>query len=77
MVETFTDPARHSGTCYAAANFTALGLTLGYRRSAGRYVHHGQPKLVWLRPLHRRAVAVLAAPFDYPWIALDPIGRQR
>lgn len=72
MVETFTDPARHSGTCYAAANFTAVGLTLGYRRSAGRYVHHGQPKLVWLRPLHQRAAAVLAAPFDHPWTVADP-----
>jgi len=35
-VETFTDPARHTGACYAAANFVLLGETLGYARSAGR-----------------------------------------
>ena len=35
-VETFTDPARHTGACYAAANFALLGETLGYARSAGR-----------------------------------------
>jgi hypothetical protein len=34
--ETFTDPARHTGACYAAANFVLLGETLGYARSAGR-----------------------------------------
>ena len=35
-VETFTDPARHTGAGYAAANFVLLGETLGYARSAGR-----------------------------------------
>lgn len=35
-VETFTGPARHTGACYAAANFRPLGLTGGYARSAGR-----------------------------------------
>jgi hypothetical protein len=42
-VETFTDPARHTGACYAAANFQPLGSTLGYSRSAGAYHHHGHP----------------------------------
>ncbi len=31
-VETFTDPERHRGTCYAAANFKRLGETQGYGR---------------------------------------------
>lgn len=65
-VETFTDPARHAGACYAAANFAQLGDTLGFARSAGRYRHHGNPKRVWLRPLHRRAAQILSAPFDHP-----------
>jgi hypothetical protein len=65
-VETFTDPARHRGSCYAAAGFVALGQTLGWRRSAGAYVHHGDPKLAWARPLRRDALAVLSAPFDHP-----------
>lgn len=34
LVETFTDPARHLGTCYKAANFTQLGRTSGYGRKA-------------------------------------------
>ena len=29
FVETFVDPARHRGTCYLAANWTALGRTTG------------------------------------------------
>lgn len=65
-VETFTDPSRHAGTCYAASNFTVLGPTLGYRRSAGRYVHHGQPKLLWWHPLRRDVSQVLCASFDHP-----------
>jgi Domain of unknown function (DUF4338)/DDE_Tnp_1-associated len=65
-VETFTDPARHAGACYAAANFAPVGDTLGYGRSAGRYHHHGEVKRVWLRLLRRRAAAILSAPFDHP-----------
>ncbi len=66
VVETFTDPARHQGSCYAAAGFSALGQTLGYRRSAGAYIHHGRPKLAWARALRRDAVKVLSGAFDHP-----------
>jgi hypothetical protein len=65
-VETFTDPARHSGACYAASNFIPIGHTLGYARSGGSYQHHGNPKRVWLRPLVRGAAALLSAPFTHP-----------
>jgi len=68
-VETFTDPARHTGACYAAANFTPLGYTLGFSRSAGRYRHHGAPKLAWCRLLRPDAAVILAAPFDHPVLA--------
>lgn len=71
-VETFTDPARHSGACYAAANFTPLGATLGFARSGGRYRHHGAPKLAWCRLLRPDAAAILAAPFDHPAFASSP-----
>ncbi|MGH8897652.1 MAG: ISAs1 family transposase [Egibacteraceae bacterium] len=74
VVETFTDPARHQGSCYAAAGFTALGMTLGYRRNAGAYIHHGNPKLVWARPLRRGALVILAALFDHP--ILSPHQRR-
>src|SRR6266496_4629115 len=61
-VETFTDPSRHAGTCYAAAGFVRVGASEGYgrRRGAEHYTFHGQPKTYWLRPLHRHALAVLA-----------------
>ncbi len=52
-VESFTDPAAHAGTVYAACGFTAAGTTTGYGRSRGRdhYVRHGRPKACWLREL--------------------------
>ena len=78
--ETFTDPARHPGTTYAAAGFTDLGLTAGYSRARGAsdYVFHGAPKRYWLRGLRGIGVAdlpgVLAGPFDSPLIT-TPGGR--
>jgi Domain of unknown function (DUF4338)/DDE_Tnp_1-associated len=65
-VETFTDPVRHTGACYAAANFTQVGSTLGYSRSAGAYHHHGNPKRVWMYPLHWDVRAILSAAFPHP-----------
>jgi Domain of unknown function (DUF4338)/DDE_Tnp_1-associated len=65
-VETFTDPARHTGACYAAANFAQVGSTLGYSRSAGAYHHHGHPKRVWMYRLHRDASGILSATFPHP-----------
>ena len=65
-VETFTDPARHTGACYAAANFTLLGQTSGYSRTAGTWRHHGSVKNVWWYPLYRDLPAVLSSPFPHP-----------
>jgi hypothetical protein len=65
-VETFTNPARHTGACYAAANFQPLGSTLGYSRSAGAYHHHGHPKRVWMYSLHRDVRGILSATFPHP-----------
>ncbi|MGH9044432.1 MAG: ISAs1 family transposase [Acidimicrobiales bacterium] len=66
LVETFTDPSRHPGTCYRAANFVVAGETSGYGRKNGTWVHHGNKKICWLYPLRRDARAILAAPFDHP-----------
>lgn len=66
LVETFTDPALHAGTCYRAANFLAAGQTAGYGRRNGAWVHHGRPKTCWLYPLRADAATILAAPFDHP-----------
>ena len=72
LVETFTDPALHAGTCYRATNFEMVGETSGWRRSRGSFVHHGQVKRVWVRPLRRGAPRVLSGVFDHPIIAANP-----
>jgi hypothetical protein len=66
MVETFTDPSRHRGSCYAAANFRRLGETSGFARRNGSWVYHGQKKHYWIYPLHRNAPRLLSAGFDHP-----------
>jgi predicted transposase YbfD/YdcC/GNAT superfamily N-acetyltransferase len=66
LVETFTDPALHCGTCYRAANFVLVGQTSGYGRKNGSWVRHDVVKCAWLYPLEKRAPAILAAPFDHP-----------
>jgi len=76
VVETFTDPARHSGACYAGAGFTPVGVTAGYGRVRGGRWVHGQPKTYWLRPLHRRGLAALTGCFDSP-LARPATARTR
>ncbi len=75
LVETFTDPARHRGTCYQAANFEQVGTTSGWRRSSGSYVYHGTQKAVWLRAIRRGAASILSDTFDHPVIAKNPRKR--
>ena len=71
--ETFTDPARHTGACYAAAGFACAGPTAGYARGAGGrgYAFHGQVKRCWLREVRPGGLVALGAPapsalFDLP-----------
>ena len=63
-VETFTDPARHTGACYAAAGFACAGSTRGYARGPGGrgYAFHGQVKRCWLRQVAPGGLAALGAP---------------
>jgi predicted transposase YbfD/YdcC len=75
LVETFTDPSRHEGTCYKAANFVPIGTTSGYARRNGTWVHHGEEKCAWVYPLRKDARSLLAAPFGHPAIAAR--GRRR
>jgi len=62
-VETFTDPARHAGACYAAPGFACAGLTRGYARGAGGrgYSFHGRVKACWLREVAPGGLAALGA----------------
>ncbi|MBF0553357.1 MAG: DUF4338 domain-containing protein [Nitrospirae bacterium] len=59
MVETFVDPARFKGTCYRASAWQELGSTEGFGRNGGKYYYHGNPKMIFVRQLHRRARVML------------------
>ncbi len=71
LAETFVDSARFRGTCYRAAGWQVLGQTRGFAKRNRRYWHHGQPKLVLVRPLVADAISRLLAPF------LPPLPSQR
>jgi hypothetical protein len=53
LAETFVDNSRFKGTCYKAANWHYVGQTSGSAKKGNIYRHHGQPKAVYLYPLHR------------------------
>lgn len=74
LAETFVDERRFAGTCYLAAGWSKLGHSLGYGRAGGKYYFHGQPKAIWVRPLHPAARQWLAAPFDPPLLSGAPGG---
>jgi hypothetical protein len=52
LAETFVDIARFKGTCYRAANWLELGQTKGSAKKGNDYHYHGQPKAIYLYPLH-------------------------
>jgi hypothetical protein len=52
-LETFTDPARWRGTCYRAANWTALGLTTGRGKASNGHRPNRSLKEVWAYPLSK------------------------
>ncbi len=66
LAETFVDSSRFAGTCYKAANWIYLGQTRGFGMSSHHYYHHGQPKSVFVRPLHKKAVRWLTEPIANP-----------
>ena len=53
LAETFVDMARFNGTCYRAANWIEVGQTKGSAKKGNNYHYHGQPKAIYLYPLHR------------------------
>jgi len=62
-VETFVDPSLFQGTCYKAVGFFPLGQTKGFRKSRQGYQEHGNPKLLFVRLLHPKAIQLLSSPF--------------
>jgi Domain of unknown function (DUF4338)/DDE_Tnp_1-associated/Transposase DDE domain len=74
LAETFVDGARFRGTCYRAAGWQELGETRGFGKRNQRYWHHGQRKIVFVRPLVADAASRLVAPFPPP---LKSLGKGR
>lgn len=66
LAESFVDPQRFSGTCYRAAGWILVGQTRGYGRRAAGYRAHGEPKMVWVRPLIADAAERLRSPVLEP-----------
>lgn len=66
LAETFVDGARFRGTCYRAAGWQVLGQTRGFGKKNHRYWHHGQPKMVLIRPVTPDARLRLIASFLPP-----------
>lgn len=52
LAETFVDRSRFQGTCYRAANWVFVGQTKGSAKKGNAYIYHGQPKAIYLYPLH-------------------------
>jgi hypothetical protein len=72
LAETFVDAARFAGTCYRAAGWIPLGETRGYGKRRHGYCHHGQPKTIFVRPVHPAAARLLSAPFSPPRFSPAP-----
>ena len=76
LAETFTDPEAYQGTCYKASAWEPVGTSQGYERHRGDfYREHGQPKRLWLRPLHPSAKTLLRA--ATPALPEDCLGGLR
>ena len=59
-VESFVDPAKFTGTMYAAANWSYVGNSKGYARCNGHYTDpHGKPKRLYVRALRSDACDIL------------------
>jgi hypothetical protein len=66
LAETFVDTSRFAGTCYKAAGWVALGKTRGFGKHSRVYVHHGNPKTIFVRLLDGRALLWLRDPKPRP-----------
>ena len=53
LAETFVETSRYRGTCYQASNWQYVGQTKGSAKKGNAYFYHGQPKAIYLYPLHR------------------------
>jgi hypothetical protein len=63
LAETFVDPSKFLGTVYKAANWFFIGETKGFSREKGGYTQRsGNAKMIFVRPLHKKAKRILSQP---------------
>lgn len=63
LAESFHDPEEHTGTLYKATNWQPLGFTKGFKRHRRDFYQDlGKPKQLWIRPLKKNALGLLARP---------------
>jgi hypothetical protein len=83
LVETFVDPQRYEGTCYRAAGWEPLGLTVGAKRiRRDFYDQSGSPKQLFVKALRRDARRLLSAeelpaawqPYQQHVVPTSPVG---
>jgi len=62
LLETFTDPVTHKGTCYKASGWEMVGKTKGFRRDSQEfYSKDSSPKNIWMKKLNPDACEILRA----------------
>ena len=73
IVETFVDPEQFRGMIYQCSGWSQLGRTQGYgRQSKDYYIHHDQPKQLWLKSLVKNAPQKLRAEkLPEPWAVVE------
>jgi SRSO17 transposase len=77
LAESFVDRQRFSGTSYRAANWQAVGWTRGYRKTQGKFIHHGQIKEVYVYVMEARMRQWVHANSEEPLLTREYLLAQR
>lgn len=71
LFETFIDPVRFKGTCYAAAGWQCIGQSKGRGRQDRSHAHDRRPKRIFVRPLQEGFRDLLTAALPRPPVPVD------
>ena len=77
LVESFVDRQRFSAASYRAANWQAVGRTRGFAKRQGKFVHHGQPKEVYVYVIEARMRRLVHGDFSQPLLTRAYLLAQR
>jgi len=77
LVESFVDRQRFSGASYRAANWQAIGWTRGFAKRHGKFVHHGQPKEVYVYVIQARMRRLVHGDLNQPLLTRAYLLAQR